>query len=48
MSPDGLRPDEYDDSPWTEAELLELAWEAGKRVGWDEMHEYDDARHDAD
>jgi hypothetical protein len=38
-----LRDQEYDDSPWTRDELHDLAWEAGKRIGWEEMDEYDDA-----
>jgi hypothetical protein len=37
-----LREDEYDDTPWTKEELQALAWEAGKRVGWEDMDEYDD------
>jgi len=37
-----LKQDEYDDTPWTREELQALAWEAGKRVGWEEMDEYDD------
>jgi hypothetical protein len=37
-----LKDEEYDDSPWTREELEALAWEAGKRIGWEEMHEYDD------
>jgi hypothetical protein len=36
-----LKADEYDDSPWTREELEALAWEAGKRIGWEEMDEYD-------
>ena len=46
-----LRADEYerlkeeadDDSPWTKEELHTLAWEIGKRAGWEDMDEYDDA-----
>jgi PHD/YefM family antitoxin component YafN of YafNO toxin-antitoxin module len=38
-----LKEDEYDDTPWTREELQSLAWEAGKRVGWEDMDEYDDA-----
>lgn len=34
--------EEYDDSPWTREELAALAWEAGKQLGWEDMHEYDD------
>jgi hypothetical protein len=34
--------EEYDDSPWTREELGALAWEAGKQLGWEDMHEYDD------
>jgi hypothetical protein len=34
--------DEYDDTPWTKEELHALAWQAGKRVGWEDMDEYDD------
>ena len=37
-----LADEEYDDSPWTEEELMTLAWEAGKNIGWEEMDEYDD------
>ena len=37
-----LRGDEYDDTPWTKEELQALAWEAGERVGWEDMDEYDD------
>jgi hypothetical protein len=37
-----LKGDQYDDSPWTREELEALAWEAGKSLGWDDMHEYDD------
>ena len=37
-----LKADQYDDSPWTRAELHSLAWEAGKNAGWEEMDEYDD------
>jgi hypothetical protein len=32
----------YDDSPWTEEELLAAAWEAGKSIGWEDMDEYDE------
>ncbi len=35
--------DEYDDTPWTKEDLQSLAWEAGKRMGWEDMDEYDDA-----
>jgi hypothetical protein len=35
--------EQYDDSSWTREELQSLAWEAGKQLGWDDMHEYDDA-----
>ena len=38
-----LKQDDYDDTPWTKEELQALAWEAGKRVGWEDMDEYDDA-----
>jgi hypothetical protein len=31
----------YDDSPWTDAEMAALAWEAGKAAGWEDMDEYD-------
>ena len=34
-----LKEDEYDDSPWTREELQALAWEAGARMGWEEMDE---------
>jgi len=34
--------EQYDDSPWTREELRTLAWEAGKRIGWEEDDEYDD------
>lgn len=37
-----LRDDEYDDAPWTTEERHALTWEAGKRIGWEEMDEYDD------
>lgn len=37
-----LKEDEYDDSPWTSEERHTLAWEAGKRAGWEDMDEYDD------
>ncbi len=37
-----LKACEYDDSPWTSAELQSLAWEAGKSAGWEDMDEYDD------
>lgn len=44
-----LRPEEferlkklvYDDSPWTDTEKEQLAWEAGQSLGWDDMDEYD-------
>jgi hypothetical protein len=32
---------EFDASSWTSAEREALAWEAGKRAGWDEMDEFD-------
>jgi alpha-D-ribose 1-methylphosphonate 5-phosphate C-P lyase len=38
-----VKEDEYDDTPWTKEELQALAWEAGKRAGWEDMDEYDDA-----
>ncbi len=31
----------YDASPWTDEEMVLLAWEAGKLAGWDDMDEYD-------
>lgn len=31
----------YDDQPWTDEETAALAAEAGGRIGWDEMDEYD-------
>ncbi len=37
-----LKEGEYDDSPWTREELQALAWEAGKRAGWEDMDEYDE------
>jgi len=37
-----LTGEDYDDSPWTAEERDELAWEAGKHAGWEEMGEYDD------
>jgi len=37
-----LKEDEYDASPWTREELLALAWEAGKSIGWEDMDEYDE------
>jgi hypothetical protein len=33
--------EDYDDSPWTRKELEALAWEAGKKIGWEEEDEYD-------
>ena len=30
-----LKGDEYDDSPCTSAERHALAWQAGKRAGWE-------------
>ena len=36
---EGLKQDEYDDSPWTREELQALAWERVKHEDWDE---YDD------
>lgn len=32
---------EYDDTGFTPDELLQLAWEAGRGIGWDDMDEYD-------
>jgi hypothetical protein len=32
---------EYDDSPWTDEEMELLAWEAGKRAGWEDVDDYD-------
>jgi len=37
-----LRDDQYDDSPWTREELQDLAWKAGKRLGWEDSDEHDD------
>jgi PHD/YefM family antitoxin component YafN of YafNO toxin-antitoxin module len=37
-----LQDDDYDDSPWTSEERHALAWEAGKRIGWEEMDDYDE------
>jgi PHD/YefM family antitoxin component YafN of YafNO toxin-antitoxin module len=37
-----LKEADYDDSPWTREELHALAWEAGKRAGWEDMGEYDE------
>jgi prevent-host-death family protein len=37
-----LKEGEYDDSPWTREELEAVAWEAGRRIGWEDMDEYDD------
>ena len=31
----------YDGSEWTAEERDELAWEAGRHAGWDDMSEYD-------
>jgi hypothetical protein len=31
----------YDASPWTDEEMELLAWETGKRAGWEDMDEYD-------
>ncbi len=39
-----LTDEEYDESPWTSEELQTLAWEAGKRGGWECMDEYDDVQ----
>jgi hypothetical protein len=36
-----LRDQEYDDSPWTDEEMVLLAWEAGRHAGWEVMDEYD-------
>ena len=36
-----LTADEYDDRPWTREELETLAWQAGKRIDWEDMDEYD-------
>jgi hypothetical protein len=36
-----LQGEDYDDSPWTRAELEALAWETGKGIGWEDMDEYD-------
>ena len=35
--------EEYDDSPWTRAELEALAWDVGKSAEWDDINEGDDA-----
>lgn len=35
-----LKRHEYDDSPWTRAELEAAAWQAGERCEWEE---YEDA-----
>jgi hypothetical protein len=37
-----LKEHEYDDSPWTKEELQVLAWEAGRRAGWEDIDEYDE------
>jgi hypothetical protein len=37
-----LTEDEIDYSPWTKEEMLTLAWETGKSIGWEDMDEYDD------
>jgi hypothetical protein len=37
-----LKEADYDDSPWTRAELEAAAWETGKHAGWEDMSEYDD------
>ena len=37
-----LKQGDYDDSPWTREELQVLTWETGKRLGWEDMDEYDD------
>jgi len=37
-----LKASDYDDSPWTREEMEQLAWEAGKQAGWEDMDEYDD------
>jgi hypothetical protein len=36
---EGLKEDEYDDSPWTRSELEALAWETAERSRWDETDE---------
>jgi hypothetical protein len=38
-----LTEDEYDDSPWTREELQALAWETGRRAGWDDADDADEA-----
>ena len=40
---DRLAPADYDsdDSPWTNEEMLLLAAQAGKAIGWDDMDDYD-------
>jgi hypothetical protein len=38
-----LKQEEYDDTLWTNEKLQFLAWEAGKRMEWEDMDEYDDA-----
>ncbi len=38
---------EYDDTPWTRAELESLAWVTGKQAGWEDMTEYDDVQESA-
>jgi alpha-D-ribose 1-methylphosphonate 5-phosphate C-P lyase len=35
-----LKESEYDDSPWTRAELEAVAWQASEQTEWEE---YDDA-----
>ena len=37
-----LKQETYDDTPWTREELNAVAWDAGKRSGWDDMDEYDE------
>jgi hypothetical protein len=36
-----LTTNEYDDTPWTKEELQALAWEAGRRAGWEDMDDDD-------
>jgi PHD/YefM family antitoxin component YafN of YafNO toxin-antitoxin module len=41
-----LTEDDYDDSPWTREELQALAWETGRRAGWEGAIDDDDENDD--
>lgn len=38
-----LKDEAYDDSPWTRDELQAVAWETGRRAGWQDADEDDRA-----